>query len=323
MVKQRARTALLLMTVAAAGLGGCPQGSTGDASAPTDVVVEASTQSAAVGGQVSLTARSLDESALAGVTYRWYQTYGRVVELANDQASEATFTAPSLPTDQVLRFRVDVKFADGQTRSAEIEIAVAADPQHSLGGSDDSGSPDDPFPQVRIKTSKGTILVELDRDAAPLTVNNFLRYVDDGFYNETIFHRVIPEFVIQGGGYTSDLVLKETRPAILNESDNGLRNLRGTIAMARTNDPDSATSQFFINLVDNPTLDATDGANGYAVFGRVIEGIDVVDDIAEVETGTRGGLSDVPVNDILINEISRVEAQSGSPKPRQPASEEL
>lgn len=158
-------------------------------------------------------------------------------------------------------------------------------------------------PQVVLETSKGTIVIELDADKAPQTVENFLGYVESGFYDGTSFHRVIPGFMVQGGGFTADLGHKTTRAPIQNESKNGLSNLRGTIAMARTNDPHSATSQFFINLVDNRNLDAR-GGWGYAVFGKVVEGMDAVDAIAKVRTGSRNGMGDVPTEAVVIHKAT-------------------
>ena len=163
--------------------------------------------------------------------------------------------------------------------------------------------------QVLMKTSKGDITLELDSDRAPRTVENFLAYVDDGFYDGTIFHRVIAGFMIQGGGFTADMTRKDTRDPIPNEADNGLRNLRGTIAMARTQDPDSATAQFFINHKDNAFLDHTSKdvrGWGYAVFGRVVDGMDTVDAIAAVPTGVKNGMGDVPVETVTIESVSRV-----------------
>lgn len=154
-------------------------------------------------------------------------------------------------------------------------------------------------PHVRIITSQGTILVEVDEAAAPATSANFLNRVDAQFYDGTIFHRVIPGFIIQGGGFLPDLTEKPAGSAIPFEST-GLSNLRGTIAMARTDDPNSARSQFFINLVDNPGLDPQGDFPGYAVFGRVVDGMDVVDRIASVATQTEGGMDDVPVDDVII-----------------------
>lgn len=154
---------------------------------------------------------------------------------------------------------------------------------------------------VRLETSMGAIVVELDRQAAPVTVKNFLEYVESGFYDGTIFHRVIPGFMIQGGGFTKNLDRKKTHNPIINEAKNGLSNKRGTIAMARTNDPNSATSQFFINHKDNAPLDYSGRNAGYAVFGKVTEGMDVVDAIATVKTTTRNGMADVPVEPVVIN----------------------
>jgi peptidyl-prolyl cis-trans isomerase B (cyclophilin B) len=166
-----------------------------------------------------------------------------------------------------------------------------------------------PVTPVVIETSLGNLSVELDGDKAPLTVANFLAYVDDGFYDGTIFHRVIPNFMVQGGGFEPGMRQKKTKPTIVNESSNGLQNKRGTLAMARTNAPNSATSQFFINVKDNGFLDksqAQDGV-GYCVFGRVTEGLDVLDKIKAVPTGDRGGHGDVPTKDVVILSVRRVE----------------
>lgn len=162
-------------------------------------------------------------------------------------------------------------------------------------------------PVVIIETSLGTIRVELFADKAPETVKNFLQYVDDRFYDGLIFHRVIKDFMIQGGGFEPGMKPRKTRPPIKNESANGLSNRRGTIAMARTAEPDSATSQFYINVRDNTFLDrnqARDGV-GYCVFGQVIEGMEVVDKISLVKTTSRAGHRDVPEEDVLIKSIRR------------------
>jgi peptidyl-prolyl cis-trans isomerase A (cyclophilin A) len=167
---------------------------------------------------------------------------------------------------------------------------------------------DKDHPVVVLETSMGSITIELDRAKAPITVDNFLKYVDDGFYNNTIFHRVIPNFMIQGGGMTQDLREKKTTyPSIKNESTNGLKNKRGTIAMARTSVPDSASSQFFINLKDNEFLDRANAADGvgYAVFGKVTEGMDVVDKIAKVQTVRKGPHEAVPVEPVIIKSAKR------------------
>ena len=165
-------------------------------------------------------------------------------------------------------------------------------------------------PKVLIQTNKGPITVELYRDKAPLSVDNFLVYVDEDFYDGTIFHRVIDGFMIQGGGFDQDMKKKPTQDPIENEADNGLKNERGTIAMARTNDPDSATAQFFINHKDNDFLNHKSKDRrgwGYAVFGRVTEGMEVVDEIATGPTGPGGPFrKDVPQDTIIIEEITRV-----------------
>ncbi len=161
-------------------------------------------------------------------------------------------------------------------------------------------------PVVVIETSLGDITVELDQDKAPKSVENFLGYVNDGFYDGTIFHRVIPTFMIQGGGFTPGMEKKPTRAPIQNEADNGLKNRRGTLAMARTGEIHSATGQFFINVKDNSFLDYKgDSAQdyGYAVFARVTEGMDVVDKIKDVKTGSMGPFQDVPTETVLIKTI--------------------
>ena len=167
------------------------------------------------------------------------------------------------------------------------------------------------LPGVRVETSQGGFVIQLDPEGAPVTVANFLQYVDDGFYEGTIFHRVIPDFVVQGGGLAPDLAQKETRPPIANEASNGLSNVRGTVAMARTDDPNSATAQFFVNVIDNLDLDADEDTAGYAVFGRVVEGMDVVDSIAAQPTEERDGFTDVPVEDVVIERIEFVPLPTG------------
>ena len=160
---------------------------------------------------------------------------------------------------------------------------------------------------VKLQTSMGNIILELNAQAAPVTVKNFLQYVQDGFYDGTIFHRVIPGFMIQGGGFTEQMEKKETREPIVNEASNNLPNERSTIAMARTNDPDSATCQFFINHVNNAPLNYVSNGNpGYAVFDRVIEGMDTVDAIASTKTTTRRGYQNVPDKPILIKSATVV-----------------
>jgi cyclophilin family peptidyl-prolyl cis-trans isomerase len=153
---------------------------------------------------------------------------------------------------------------------------------------------------VVLTTSMGNIEIKLATKEAPVTTENFLSYVEDDYFDGTIFHRVIPGFMIQGGGFTPDGTEKTTGDPIALESDNGLKNERGTIAMARTSNPDSATSQFFINLIDNAFLDKSSGSDGYAVFGEVVEGMDVVDAIAGVKTSTKGAFQDWPEEDVVI-----------------------
>ncbi len=160
--------------------------------------------------------------------------------------------------------------------------------------------------RVLLQTSAGDITLQLNEKAAPKTVANFLQYVNDGFYNNTIFHRVIPDFMIQGGGFVVGMEQKPTRAPITNESTNGLQNLKGSIAMARTSDPDSATAQFFINLVDNTNLNGNPGKPGYAVFGKVIHGMDIVEKIAVMQTGERGMHQDVPLQDVVIISAKRL-----------------
>ena len=160
---------------------------------------------------------------------------------------------------------------------------------------------------VEMHTSKGLITLELDAEKAPVTVANFIEYVKSGHFDGTIFHRVIPGFVIQGGGLESGMKEKPTQAPIENEADNGLKNVTGSICMARTNDPHSATSQFFINLKDNQFLDHTEKSPqgwGYAVFGQVTGGMDVVEAIAAVQTGNAGGHQDVPVEDIVVEKVT-------------------
>ena len=176
-----------------------------------------------------------------------------------------------------------------------------------LGASQGLGA--DKNPVLLVETSLGNIKIELYQDKAPVTVKNFLGYVDDKFYDGTVFHRVIPNFMVQGGGMEPGLKEKKTRSPIKNESDNGLENKRGTLAMARTRVADSATSQFYINHKDNAALDKANSRDrvGYCVFGKVIDGMDVVDKIARVQTATRGFHEDVPIEDVIIKSARVVE----------------
>ena len=172
-----------------------------------------------------------------------------------------------------------------------------------IAGLEAAEKPTSEIPQVEFNTTKGRVVLELYPQKAPKTVRNFIRYVEDGFYNGTLFHRVIPNFMIQGGGFDGDMQRKSPGKPIENEADNGLKNDRGAIAMARTSDPHSATAQFFINLVDNDFLNFRQKIPkgwGYAVFGKVVTGMDVVDSIARVKTGRRGPYGDVPIEPVII-----------------------
>lgn len=159
---------------------------------------------------------------------------------------------------------------------------------------------------ILIETTLGNFKIEFFDKEAPVSVANFQEYVDDGFFDGTIFHRIVPNFVIQGGGFTEGLSQKKTNPTIKNEADNGLKNTRGSLSMARTNDINSATSQFFVNLKDNDSLDHSRGNFGYAVFARVTAGMDVVDKIAAVETGRKRGFDDVPVTAVIMKTVRTV-----------------
>ncbi len=242
---------------------------------------------------------TLNGSSSSGqeLTFRWLQTSGTSVVLSSSEQAVVTFTAPALADNNTeLRLEFELQVTDNQRRTSTDRIVVTV---NTSGGQTQS-------PRVRLTTSFGAFTVELDRQRAPISVDNFLRYVDDGFYTNTIFHRVIPNFVVQGGGFGPGLTPKDPRDPIQIESDNGLRNERGTIAMARTNDPNSATSQFYVNLIDNTSLDRSATNPGYTVFGRVIDGLEVIDRIAQVQTGSRSGFQDVPVEDVLLRSAVRV-----------------
>jgi peptidyl-prolyl cis-trans isomerase A (cyclophilin A) len=164
---------------------------------------------------------------------------------------------------------------------------------------------------ILFETTLGDFTVELLEKDAPETAVNFLKYIDAGFFDGTIFHRIVPGFVIQGGGFTEDMSQKDTQPPIKNEANNGLRNLRGTLSMARTNDVNSATSQFFVNLKDNDFLDHKPGNYGYAVFARVTKGMEVIDKIAAVATGRRRGFDDVPTEAVIMKRVQRIAPTPG------------
>jgi len=195
--------------------------------------------------------------------------------------------------------------------SALVVTCLAAAQQAAPTPSPTPGGPPTAAPvYAAMTTSKGTIYLELDAAKAPISVENFVTYAKDGFYSGTIFHRVIKGFMIQGGGHATDMKLKPTREPIKNEWNNGLKNVRGTISMARTNAPNSATSQFFINTVDNAMLDQPRGGAAYAVFGKVVRGMDVVDAIADTPTGRSEGMADVPKTQVVIE---KVEILPGAP----------
>ena len=180
-------------------------------------------------------------------------------------------------------------------------LVLAADGDEKTDKAKDEEKAESKLVMVKLETNMGDIVLELDSEKAPVTVENFLRYVNEKFYDGVIFHRVIKGFMIQGGGFEADMKRKETHGPIKNEASNGLKNDRGTIAMARTSDPNSATAQFFINHNNNSSLNYIKDRNaGYAVFGKVITGMDVVDRIAAVETKTWKGMADVPVEPVII-----------------------
>lgn len=301
--------ALLLAQVVPVG---CPLVNSGGNSTGEQVlnIVISGPSQAAVGETIDLAAAPSDDSTVTtGLKYAWYQTSGHAVGLWNADTDTVEYIAPSVKTDQTLKFRVDVRSAAGLLASAEYTMILLADP-NAVPATDPNAL--DPFPQVKLTTSMGEIIVELNRDKAPLSTNNFLRYVDEGFYNGTVFHRVIADFVVQGGGFDENFKQKTTHDPIANEANNGLKNIRASVAMARTNDPNSATAQFYVNLKANTDLDYTASNAGYAVFGKVISGMDVVDEIAKVKTGSKNGMSDVPLVNVVLQTAERVKASDGS-----------
>jgi cyclophilin family peptidyl-prolyl cis-trans isomerase len=199
-----------------------------------------------------------------------------------------------------------LKSIDGAKAQLAYPGSIAIFPKPNFQVKEKVYVPTKGFVNVKIETSKGDIIVELNQKAAPITVKNFLKYVEEGFYNQTIFHRVIKSFMVQGGGMTANMSRKRTNPPIKNEASNGLKNDRGTIAMARTSAPDSATSQFFINHKDNSNLNANSRSAGYTVFGKVTKGMDIVDAIAAVSTDTKSGMRNVPNETITIISVTEV-----------------
>lgn len=236
-----------------------------------------------------------------GLQYRWRQVSGAGVTLTDTAPGKVEFVAPAYQPDGDNDLVFELTVTDSQSRSVNDRTRVTVrDPNVS-------------DTEVKVSTTMGDFVIELYPEDAPLTVENFLQYVDDGFYDGTLFHRVIPGFVIQGGGYTSGLNVKDTRDPVAIESDNGLENDRTAVAMARMTDPNSATSQFYVNLVDNDFLNYTSPEDpGYTVFGHVTEGMDIVDLIATVQTESRAGFNDVPVTDVIINSITRLQLNPGS-----------
>lgn len=205
---------------------------------------------------------------------------------------------------QGLRLQRKALFLLGLMMTALVLSSAQAANQSTTQGSTMSTNP-----QVLLHTNKGDITLELDAEKAPKTVENFLNYVNAGFYDGTIFHRVIKNFMVQGGGFEVGMAQKNTGDPVENEANNGLKNDRYTVAMARTNDPHSATAQFFINIADNDFLNHTNPTPngwGYAVFGKVVDGMDIVDTIKDVKTGNKGFHQDVPVEDVIIETASVV-----------------
>ncbi len=239
---------------------------------------------------------SLEGLALAAtgeVTYEWVQTAGTTVTLDDANSASPTFVAPLMDDDETLSFTLTVTDEASDSDTATVDVLIDV-------------------PRVRFSTSMGEFTILLRPDVAPIGVENFLRYVDEDFYPGLLMHRIIPDFVVQGGGWHPDLSATSRYSGIQIESDNGLDNVRGSVAYARTSEPDSATSEFFVNLIDNVDLDyVSDQSPGYAVFGRIVEGMDVIDDMAAVETHSEQVpwdpnvvFDDVPVEDILINEVA-------------------
>jgi peptidyl-prolyl cis-trans isomerase A (cyclophilin A) len=270
--------------------------------APSQAVANAGAdQWALAGEEVTLDGT---KSTGSGLTYEWRQVSGGPVTFAAPDAATTTFTAPPFEPNEANLVLIELTVTDATGRQVTDRTQV------KVG---DAALSDE---RVEISTSKGVINLQLDRQKAPITVGNFLWYIDDGFYVNTIFHRVVKDFVVQGGGFLAGMEAKKTRAPIINEADNGLSNVRGTIAMARTDAPDSATSQFFINVKDN--IAGGDGKgdldpggtspDGYAVFGKVISGMGVVDVIANLPTE-----GETPREDVFIMSARRLPAAQVTP----------
>ena len=248
---------------------------------------------------------TLDGSAStgSGLTYSWAQVSGKPqITLGLADTVRPFFTAPSFAAS-ANEFRFELTVRDDRQLSSRDSVTVRVRAPDSFSGTEPNAKT-----RVRFETSRGDFVLELEDALVPDTVANFLQYVNDGFYEGLIFHRVIPDFVVQGGGFTPLMDPAETRDPIALEISDTLKNDRGTVGMARLSDPDTATSQFYVNLKDNDDLNASaevDGFRGFAVFGRVVSGMDVIDGIAGVRTASRGfppdRFDDVPVVDIIIN----------------------
>ena len=208
----------------------------------------------------------------------------------------------------VLGFAADAPPAAAGTTAASPATGAAAAPSGTAKTLAKPAAAPAGSPQVQVVTSMGSFIIELNAERAPLTVPHFLKYVDQGHYSGTIFHRVIANFVIQGGGFDKDYKPKPAPAKVINESGNGLTNVRGTVGMARSEDPHGSDAQFYVNLYDNEALDPNQTRWGYAVFGKVIQGMDVVDKIGNVATATHGPFKDTPVQPVVIERIERVPA---------------
>lgn len=230
-----------------------------------------------------------------------------------------------MPTNTFLSFAAAGAFWSGLMFAVSVRADDAAKPKADDTQTTETTEERPAMQYVKMTTSMGDVYIELNTEKAPISVKNFLSYVADEYYDGTIFHRVIGNFMIQGGGFTRDMQQKRTKAPIKNEWQNGLKNDRGTIAMARTNVPDSATSQFFINVVDNHALDEPRGGAAYAVFGKVVAGMDVVDKIREVPTTNRAGHQNVPTEPVVIEQMRKVtpeEAQMAVNAEKQPTAKE-
>lgn len=236
------------------------------------------------------------------VSYQWRQVSGPTVVLATPREATTTFTAPDFVSGGANRLEFELTITDASGRSSRDRMIITLTRSQNTNGN--SNGDNDPMPRIRVNTTSGSFVITLNRTAAPKTVANMLAYVDDGFFNNLLVHRVVPGFVVQAGGFAAGLIERQpTRDPVQSESTNGLSNRRGTVSMAlRGGDPNSGTTQFFVNLTDNTFLDT----QNFTVFGEVTEGMTVVDTISTVPTTSRNGLDDVPVDDILIRNIERL-----------------